>query len=231
MSVFYRRRMMGSKKEQYIQDGLIFQLDAIDKGSNDGYWTDLIGGVKYALQQTTEVGTDYIKIPPFLDSDVKFNNPNTYKTAEFCFSALTKGGAFFYGGTSGKPLAFAVNRTTPQTWVLLRSGGSNSGSCFVFTSDTNVNFTTRNAGTISGNDNLMMFRGSVSTDKRSADFASFNNNLTRIGGRPTTTTSDSYSQTVCKVHALRFYNRLLTQEEMLHNQRIDNERFNLGLSI
>ena len=224
-----RRRRMDMVSEQgYIQDGMIFQLDAINKGSNEGYWTDLIGGVKYALQQTTETGIDYIKVPPVIDSDVNFNNPSTFKTAEFCFSELTKGGAFFYGGTATKSLSFVVDET-PGIIIVLRYGRSRGGTQFVFDSDTCVNLSTRNAGTISGNNNLMMFRGNISTTTGIADFADRNNIKTEIGGRPQLT--GNYSRTACKVHALRFYNRLLTQDEMLHNQRIDNERFNLGLTI
>ena len=31
--------------DSYIQNGLVFQLDGIDKGSNTGYWTDRKGGI------------------------------------------------------------------------------------------------------------------------------------------------------------------------------------------
>lgn len=37
--------------------------------------------------------------------------------------------------------------------------------------------------------------------------------------------------TKCKVFCVRLYNRNLSQTEILHNQHIDNIRFNLGLSI
>jgi hypothetical protein len=33
------------------------------------------------------------------------------------------------------------------------------------------------------------------------------------------------------IYSIRFYNRKLTQAEQLHNQQIDNIRFNLGLTI
>lgn len=34
-----------------------------------------------------------------------------------------------------------------------------------------------------------------------------------------------------KIYAIRIYSKLLTQAEMINNQRVDNTRFNLGLSI
>ena len=33
------------------------------------------------------------------------------------------------------------------------------------------------------------------------------------------------------IYSIRFYNRKLTQAEQLHNQYVDNLRFNLGLNI
>lgn len=34
-----------------------------------------------------------------------------------------------------------------------------------------------------------------------------------------------------EIYCIRMYNRTLTDNEILHNQRIDNRRFNLGLNI
>jgi hypothetical protein len=33
------------------------------------------------------------------------------------------------------------------------------------------------------------------------------------------------------IHSIRIHNRILSEEEILYNQRIDNKRFNLGLDI
>ena len=47
-----RRRYMGGgggAPTDYIRNGLVFHLDGIDKGENEGYWTDLVGGCKYSL--------------------------------------------------------------------------------------------------------------------------------------------------------------------------------------
>ena len=62
-----RRRYMGSNKgldeNSYIQDGLIFQLDGIAKGSNAGYWTDLKGGCTFTIPspEAVEVLTNGFK--------------------------------------------------------------------------------------------------------------------------------------------------------------------------
>jgi hypothetical protein len=34
-----------------------------------------------------------------------------------------------------------------------------------------------------------------------------------------------------KIHTIRVYNRQLNESEMIHNQKLDNKRFNLGLNI
>ena len=38
-----------------------------------------------------------------------------------------------------------------------------------------------------------------------------------------------YNKKYLKIYAIRIYNRLLTLDEMKHNQMVDNKRFNLGL--
>ena len=60
-----RRRVMGGVSEQYdensyIQDGLVFQIDGINKGGNLGYWTDLKGGCMFQVPEDEGLieGTD-----------------------------------------------------------------------------------------------------------------------------------------------------------------------------
>lgn len=50
MSELRRRMMMqqgGEPLPEYIQDGLVFWLDGIDKGNITGKWIDLIGGIEF----------------------------------------------------------------------------------------------------------------------------------------------------------------------------------------
>lgn len=98
---------------------------------------------------------------------------------------------------------------------------SNSNKRFNF-SDISSDFTA------SVNTNLALFNGVKHTAK-SADTTTGNySQRINIGGR--TSGSKSYNM-AGNIHAVRIYNRLLTEDEMLRNQQIDNERFNLGLMI
>ena len=65
----------------YIQDGLVFQLDGIERG--DSGWTDLIGGKKFTLYNCT-----------LNDNNVEFKfrtktlGPDTCKSTYGCFEEL-----------------------------------------------------------------------------------------------------------------------------------------------
>lgn len=219
----------GGSSCPYISDCLEFWLDGIDKGNNDGYWTDLIQGIKYTLNESQDVGIDYVRVPPFMDTDTFFGG---YKTIECCFSEYAKWGAFMYGNKgNNNQKELIVLTTSNNDEVAIRLGRATTGTKFTFESGEGPDYTVNNKGTISGNDNLVMFAGNTTTSSSRIDLAAVPTSKYRIGGRPGFSTSDAFSKTACKIHSIRFYSKLLTEQEMLHNQRVDNTRFNLGLSI
>lgn len=89
--------------DAYVQDGLVFQLDGIEKGDSPTAWTDLKGGLAFTYNNCT------------LNSDnVEFNGKNSYaqypeiitafknyadSTIEYCF--YSEGGSIFSIGPTG----------------------------------------------------------------------------------------------------------------------------------
>lgn len=50
-------------EEDYIKDGLVFWLDGIDKGGEEGKWVDLVGGVEFTPDAAVaaEWGANYVR--------------------------------------------------------------------------------------------------------------------------------------------------------------------------
>lgn len=217
MSIFRRRLMMQAKAQPfecpYITDGLVFWLDGINKGNSAAGWQDLIG--KYVF--------------PWISRTTQGEN------------------CVIFGSGSGAMANKKVpNFGTGSTIEGCCSGGSNSQWQIVFiqsvmmlardSSGTQLTFKTRRTGgrfkvtvpttfTASANDNVALVNGVKSTTIQNSDWNAAQYSC--IGSRGG---SGAYPY-VGNVHSIRIYNRLLTEEEMLFNQQVDNERFNLGLEL
>lgn len=226
-----RRQMAMSKKEPfvnpYITDGLVLHLDGIEKGSTPEAWTDLINGIIF---------TKKAKGVTFNNDNVQFGgsnnnclqNTSSYDfgtsytiTIELCYRDIPTSGtrtAFYAYGTTNRSISFQFL----------------NGNCVVYsagngTPPKNGNWTAETTGTYSVSTALVMQNG------ESKGFASTDNYISRkyvgsiIGGSGRGLTI--YECLDGKIHSLRIYNRHLSEEEVLHNQAIDNKRFNLGLNI
>lgn len=79
----------------------------------------------------------------------------------------------------------------------------------------------------SANDDLAVVGKTKSTSIVNSDWNAAGGYV-RIGGRASGGSAYPYVGTV---HSIRLYNRKLTEEEMLFNHQVDNERFNLGLEL
>ena len=213
-----RRRYMSSKKEQYMQDGLIFWLDGIDKGAIDGTWVDLIGGKVFTSNSSTyieavsngfhflsESGSTYVAMS---NSTALVGNANwTMECA--CVADNAKGSASMFT-SSNRGYGMALNGT------------------YKFANGTN-------AWTTSGikNGPVVLALGENIGVENGIQLT------TKYGGIGQMTTS-GFRVGSCQnknhnfygvIHSIRIYNRVLTFDEIVHNQRIDNKRFNLGLAI
>lgn len=208
-----RRRVMNDNgSDEYIQDGLVFWLDGINKGDDPTRWTDLIGGKYFTLTAHSTANEDNVWFDGAGYITGSANVAVSYDTGtiEVCSN----------GNTSGVIYIPAKN-----TYLSFLQGGAGytirpnqPSNCFSTTkvAKKSASFTWEYG----------LVNGKKLTTKVSNNW---NPNTTKpsIGGRSNGT---AYYYTG-KVYSIRIYNRKLTEKEMRHNQKVDNKRFKLGLKI
>lgn len=213
-----RRRML-MKYSYYIQNGLVFWLDGINKGGHSGAWTDLVGGIVltnngcvFTTDGVIFDGASYLEN----DIDGPIGLVSQGATIEVCFEPESGGGNY----------QCIITQSTGDSVGFLSIGGS----ILVSTGDGKIyreRLVPGNKYTISGNQSKMILNGIESVNPIESG-GNVNPSIKRIS---VGCWNPGYYQLVGTLHSIRIYNRQLTEAEMLSNQRIDNERFNLGLSI
>lgn len=204
-------------KTNYIMDGLVCWFDGINKGNDNTRWTDLIGGLYFTFNTYSSVidNAVYMNGAGKLTGSTNMNFANS-GTIECCVTrpngAVTA--ACIFMPVSVNSLAFIV-----------------TGSGYAYKpaqSPANQYKTTRVANfTCSLNGARGMINGSVLTTRSGNNYNTNNSGYGTLGGRGG---SPPYNLNG-NIHSIRIYNRQLTEEEMLYNQQVDNERFNLGLTL
>lgn len=215
-----RRRVMGDSpydKYGYIKEGKVFHLDGINKGAADGSWVDLVGGNVFENHGAVSYDTYfYFSNEGYMIGTSHYGT--TDYTVETCFAPDTMfKGIVFQSG------ADTTANTNTVLYQYLDTGLFLGHRPFYNLSNVVGN------NTVSLNENIGVQNGV--TISRSAYFnwwASVDNFLIGLNMYGTGTKRMYYTG---KIYSIRFYDRRLTTEEILHNQQIDNIRFNLGLNI
>ena len=212
--------MMQASEDGYIQDGLIFHLDGINKGTTDPTkWVDLVGGVLFtnngAINEATywqfnNTTSTYLG----LRNDDELLFPYLTHTIEVCFEKEKENGLIFITKTADN-IAFGMEGNN-IVWL--------NGSLKNIWDGVNARL---GIHTISVSQNIalqdLIHNLTKGTKMDAWSLPSFNG----IGYR----SNNANFQFKGKIYAIRIYNRLLTEDEMRHNQLVDNERFQLGLTI
>ena len=224
MSTF-RRKLMAAipAGEQplpsYVTDGLLLHLDGIDKGNTSGRWESLVGSAYYTLTTHSVVEDNAVVMDgagAISGTGVDHITWNA-GTIEVVMQKLTDSfsviiyadfqGLGLVGGSTG--VAFGVGTDLNNQWSLSES-------------------IPQEPFTISLNIERAILNGVSCGVARSKNNWGNSSAACPIGGR-LSGTNKFYSNV--RIFAIRKYNRLLTEAEMLQNQRVDNIRFNLGLNI
>ena len=220
-----RRRLLIDEK--YIQDGLVFWLDGIKKGNNPLQWSSLIGNYTFDLIDCT-----------FLNNSVQFNGSTSY-------GIMTQDSIIASATTGTIEVCYNILNPMDNTQSILFTGGIYSNRSQIGMAVYNIDRTClsdfRNTGnrkrwntsaskaTTSLSLNKCISNGSIiSTYTIFSSFAPNIDNSFTIGYRKY---SSNEMRLNGNIYAIRMYNRILTDNEVLHNQKIDNRRFNLGLTI
>ena len=217
-----RRRYMGGGGENpydefgYIKAGKVFHLDGINKGNDATAWTDLVMGIVFPLTSHSTVESDGVRFDGrgLLVSSTTISRtviPVGTSTIEMVYEPYAS--QFFMWGVGSSSVPQYVKNNAGAIGLNGTNGFTDDG--FVVMS-CNVN-----AGV---GDGVVLERGSSAL--------SFNvpykaNPYIWIGGR---NYGGQYYYNG-KILCIRAYDRLLTTDEMIYNQRVDNVRFNLGLNI
>ena len=216
-----RRRVMGDSPYDeygYIKKGKVFHLDGIDKGNDHSAWTDLAMGLVFPFTTHSTVESDGVRFDgrgllvsstTILSTTIPFGA----STIEMVYEPYASG--FFMWGVGGYSGPQFVRKSDADGVIGINETNGFTDDGFVVMS-CNVN-----AGV---GDGVVLERGNTMLKFGLPDPA---NPYIWIGGR------DYGGQYYYKgkILCIRAYDRLLTTDEMIHNQSVDNVRFNLGLNI
>ena len=125
-----------------------------------------------------------------------------------------------YNGFTKNNFLFGTGRSDGNNII----AGTNTVSKFVYTPEANPAYEmqpTTDIVTVSASSAIGMSNGESLTASGSHSFSRWG--VVSIGGRPNSTTYDLYGE----IYAIRVYNRILTKAEIAHNQLLDYMRFNI----
>lgn len=213
----------GQAEPTYIQDNLVFHLDGINRGGTTGHWVDLIGGVDFTLIGCTEA-TDHVS---FGGTGYGYTNTDlNYPFANYTME-----------------IVLAPNFTTPSAncVVFMANGSSNVGFGYLTNAIiTTAGSTTRKMIPISKPTDIIQFRiteganySAYINGVQTALLSGLNN--WSIKGKPSIGCRMNGSSPENKfngsIYSIRIYLGGFTDEQRLNNLAVDNERFNMGLTL
>lgn len=219
--------------DAYIQDGLVFQLDGIDKGNVEGAWVDRKAGRQFTLNNCI-VNSDNIEFNG-TDSEAIDNDNYTLPTVPEKYTIEV---VLYYGGGSiltqrksssssyGSPMMAALSSTIKYLTIgrnlyAVEALPKNKYMCLQAQS----RGSTLNTVQVNYNGNVLASRQGTSSTiaENSYDY-----------GWPSvgcvwTSASNKAGHLLGKVYSIRLYNRLLTEEELYNNMVVDYMRFKIPI--
>ena len=220
--------------DEYSQPNhLVFQLDGLE-GSTADKWTDLIGGIEFTNHGATKVATGWdFANSAYMDSANAMSGMDYNQgTLEVCFTSRLSGQGYFIFAAGGSNLimcfaAAASYNSGANTgdMYIARAVGDNNQEGVLLASSANVD---KGIGQKIVSINLTNAVLNGETKSFIGTFFS-KDDVSLIGCRQKNGTREKFFDGV--IHAIRYYDTQLTAAEILANQRLDNERFNLGLTI
>lgn len=219
------------------QSHLVFQLDGLHKGPTAGKWTDLKGGnggVVWDNHGATELDDCWqFDGSSYLDSqNMVAHEPRTCTIEVVIDSGLTNQHYFVFTDGSKMVLYYYNNYQNQDIWASrghTNSTGYGGITTSHLTSPDNGNG--KKIVSVTGNDQNTV-GGKVNGVSRTATSTSYGAGPKAIiGGLWNATNNELRMPFTGKVYAIRIYDTILSEADMLANQRLDNQRFNLGLTI
>lgn len=225
-------------------DDLLLHLDGFVKGETADAWTDLIDDLVFPNHGATaeEKGWDLDGQNDWLGYDAtSYNLPFSMEncTIEVCFydKAINQGtgvpGSTAFLCSFGSQSAAGTNQTNGAYVNLCDSSNSKYINGCYLNGGINVYadplVDTVAANTLSINKSNALHNGQALSSLGTNHWANVKGG--RLIGVQNHGSNGKQNYFNGKIYAIRVYNRILTPDEMLHNQHVDNVRFGLGLTL
>lgn len=217
--------------DAYVQDGLVFQLDGIDKGNVEGAWVDRKAGRQFTLNNCI-VNSDNIE---FNGTDSEAIDNDNYKFPTVPENYTIEVVLYYGGGTIltenstttsyGSPMMvalystadyltigrhlYAVEALPENKYMCLQAQANGSSKC------PQVNCNGDVLASRQGTDSIINYRD--------FDYGQASIGCVWISS------SDKAGWLLGKVYSIRLYNRLLTEEERYNNMVVDYMRFRIPI--
>lgn len=221
MSSFRRRMMMAANVNStigdYIQDGLAFHLDCADCDLTQGVWIDKKGGVSFAM---SNVSVDSLGGVVFNGSNSRGTSnasvrcPVDTSTIEVAIRASKTRNQFVFDSGVAYSMCYAFYNSLCICSKTLRTNCLNISSL-----GSSSDFLTNSLHF--GTDKFHIENGNIGTFNSKIDYWGNQQYFATIGQR-----NDNTYKFLGTIYQIRIYNRLLTAEEMIHNQQIDMHKYN-----
>lgn len=215
--------------DAYVQNGLVFQLDGIDKGSVEGAWVDRKAGRQFTLNNCI-VNSDNIEFNG-TDSEAIDNDNYTLPTVSEKYTIEV---VLYYGGGSilsqnkdssygyGSPMMVALSSTINYFTIgrnlhAVEALPKNKYMCLQAQS--------RDTVQVNYNGNVLASRQGTSS---TIDQNFYGNGWPSVGCIWTSYSSKA-GHLLGKVYSIRLYSRVLTEEELYNNMVVDYMRFKIPI--
>lgn len=197
----------------YIRNGLVMMFDGLNKGATENAWTDLISQKVFNKSGSPTSNNDSwtMSSSKYLSNTDTLSFPAASCTIEVCYDLDTSTSGTIFSPMGNNNIALKIVNTSEVIW--------STSSCNVYSTQT-----TQLSGihTMSVNSSRAM----IDLNHQLLQTASTNSvspgTTNGIGG--SSTNSNPFNG---KIFAIRIYNRILSIEEMYHNQLEDTKRYNL----
>lgn len=213
--------IMANNTIGYVQDGLVLWLDGIEKGATNGDWVDKINNIRFVNNGkavSTQYGFDFPSTrDAYLEAESNTLIPYNTGTIEVCYEAGIADTFMILFSSPGIDNLCAGIRTNSGNNVVYASGASGRQG-YTISNLFNIRTLSMNSERCIANRQLYPAMTTTSAFSNNANYQ-------MIGARTGYSTGWLYG----KIYSIRLYNRILTANEILKNQKFDIERFNLSL--
>ena len=195
-----------------MQDGLILQLDGIEKGSDPNKWQSLVSDDFIDITNAQPLAKGFA-IPPAIDNNLP--RYSSLYTIQYCVELNDLNVSRVYiAPVMNDQCMLRYYKSSLDTWQFYRHVENTAKTAVRFTGWSEKKLSC----SFNESDRKAIFNGMLSQD--------FTFLGLELSNQPAIGKNGNFV-----LHSIRIYNRPLTDDEIMYNQRVDNLRFNLGLNL